>query len=134
VAQEYDPALKDLLAILAQGTDLMKKAIAFIKENGNDYMDLYGRPLVDIAIALINGYLFCDQASTRIDMEVALPSDNGQPRDDKTVSMKQRKAVMARRYIVRNAPRIEALVHEICQGDKSTFEHYETLIGPVQTD
>jgi alkylation response protein AidB-like acyl-CoA dehydrogenase len=133
-AQEYDPALKDLLEILALDTDLMKKAIAFIKENGNDYMDLYGRPLVDIAITLINGYLFCDQASSRIDMEVALPSDNGHSRDDQTVSMKQRKAVMARRYITRNAPRIEALVHEICLGDKSTFEHYETLIGPIQTE
>ena len=41
--QKYEPQLNDLLAKLAEGMEQMKKAIAFVKENGNDYMDLYGR-------------------------------------------------------------------------------------------
>ena len=132
--RSYDPSLADLLAILAQGTEQMKKAVTFIKENGNEYMDLYGRPLVDIAIDLIQGYLFCDQASTRVDMAVATSGEAGRPADGKTVSMKDRKAQMARRFITRNAPKHMALAAQICAGDKSTLQQYESFVGPVAVE
>ena len=94
-------------------------------------MDLYGRALTDVAIALINGYLLCDQASTKVQMDVAVApgvsSTNGQ-----TVPMKQRKTLLARRYVEKNAPTIKALTELICQGDRSTFSDYEALVGPVQ--
>jgi hypothetical protein len=48
--------------------------------------------------------------------------------------MKQRKAMMARRYVTRNAPKIAALAEGICAGDKSTFANYEALVGPVPID
>jgi len=90
-------------------------------------MDLYGRALVDIAIDLINGYLFCGQASTKVEMDVPVAGGaNGQ-----TVPMKQRKALLARRYVEKNAPKIKALTDLICQGDKSSFTDYEVLAGPV---
>src|SRR4030042_1304595 len=57
--QQYEAALNELLDKLAGGRQHLKRAVAFVKENGNEYMDLYGRPLVDIAIDLIIGYLFC---------------------------------------------------------------------------
>ena len=69
--KDYDPQLKDLLEKLSAGTEQLKNAVAFVKENGNEYMDLYGRALVDIAIDLINGFLFCSQAGTKVDMQVA---------------------------------------------------------------
>jgi len=127
----YDPGLTDLLAILAQGTEQMKKAVAFVKDNGNEYMDLYGRPLVDIAIDLIQGYLFCDQAGTKVDMQVAMSGEAGKTAEGKTVSMKDRKARIARRFITRNATQIAALAEQICAGDKSTLQEYESLVGPV---
>ena len=129
-AVEYEPQVKDLLDILKQGTDLMFKAVTFIKEKGVDYMDLYGRPLVDVAIYLICGYLFCGQASSKIDcqVEVADGKNNGQ---GETISMKKRKEMIARRYITKNAALIKSLVEEICGGDKSTFEQYEALAGPI---
>jgi alkylation response protein AidB-like acyl-CoA dehydrogenase len=130
----YDPAVQDLLAVLAEGIEEMTRAIACIKENGNEYMDLYGRNLVDIAIALIQGYLFCDQASTDIALEVAMSGDDGHAEEGKTVDMKSRKAQIARRFVTRNAPKIKALAAEILGGDKSTFEAYESLVGPVQTE
>ncbi len=129
--QNYDDSVKDLLEILAEGTEQMKEAIAFAKENGNEYMDLYGRPLVDIAIDLIVGYLFCSQASTKVDMEVPT-AGNGQGQNGQTVSMKQRKATIARRFVTKNAPKIAAMVKLIKTGDKSTFTEYEALVGPVQ--
>jgi alkylation response protein AidB-like acyl-CoA dehydrogenase len=131
--KEYDENVKDLLEILAEGTQIMKDSIAFIKEQGNEYMDLYGRPLVDVTIDLINGYLFCDQASTKVDMQVPV-AENGQGNTDQTISMKERKAMIARRFITKNAPKIVALAELIRTGDKSTFNDYESLIGPVPVE
>lgn len=127
--QQYDGEVADLLEVLAEGRELLQEATVYVKEQGNEYMDLYGRPLVDIAIDLINGYLFCGQASTKVDMEVPV-AENGAG-SGKTIPMKERKATLARRYITKNAPKIAALAKLIHSGDKSTFTEYEALIGPV---
>jgi alkylation response protein AidB-like acyl-CoA dehydrogenase len=127
--QQFQPEVKDLLEKLAEGTEQLKKSVAFVKENGNEYMDLYGRALVDITIDLITGFLLCGQASTKVDMEVAAgdgTTDNGE-----TIPMKERKAMLARRYVTKNAPKIAALTELICAGDKSTFTDYEALVGGV---
>jgi hypothetical protein len=71
---------------------------------------------------LINGFLFCSQAGTKVDMQVS---------GDSPAPMKQRKAMIARRYITKNAPKIASLAELICTGDKSTFTEYEAMIGPV---
>ena len=84
----------------------------------------------DIAIALIIGYYFCDQASSKVEMEVPV-ADNGDAEAPKTVSMAKRKETIARRYITRNAVLIKTLAAEVLSGDKTTFEDYEALIGPV---
>jgi alkylation response protein AidB-like acyl-CoA dehydrogenase len=130
---EFAPEMNDLLAKLAEGAEQLNKAIAFVKERGNEYMDLYGRALVDIAIDLITGYLFCGQASTKVDMDVAVAGD-GTDGNGEMVSMRQRKAGVARRYIIKNAPKISAMAEMICDGDTSTFKDYESLIGPVPTE
>jgi hypothetical protein len=127
---DYDDEVKDLLGILADGRKLLEESVVYVKEQGNEYMDLYGRGLVDIAISLIIGYLFCGQASTKVEMEVpVLENGNG-----KTIAMKKRKAILARRYITKNAPKIIALAELIRTGDKSTFTEYEALVGPVPTE
>jgi len=132
--QQFQPEVKDLLEKLAEGTQLLKRSVAFVKENGNEYMDLYGRALVDIAIDLITGYLFCGQASTKVDMEVAAAVEEGPAKNGKKKPMKERKVIMARRYITKNAPKIAALAELICAGDKSTFTDYEALVGPVPAE
>ena len=128
--QEFDAGISDLLEMLAKGRELLAESVAYVKEQGNEYMDLYGRAVVDIAIDLINGYLFCGQASTKVDMQVPV-ADNGSGDNGKTISMKQRKATLARRYVTKNAPKITALAELIRTGDKSTFTDYEALVGPV---
>jgi len=130
--QKYDSEVADLLEILAEGRELLKETVACVKQQGNEYMDLYGRPLVDIAIDLINGYLFCGQASTKVDMEVPV-AENGSS-SGKTIQMKKRKALLADRFITKNAPKIAALAKLIRAGDKSSFTDYETLIGPVPAE
>ncbi|MBN1359524.1 MAG: acyl-CoA dehydrogenase family protein [Sedimentisphaerales bacterium] len=126
-ALEYDDDVKDLLDLLAAGAEQLKAAIEFTKDKGNEYMDLYGRPLTDVAMDLINGYLLCGQASTKVEMDVpAAPGANGP-----TLPMRERKRTMARRFVTKNAPKIKALTELVCQGDKSTFAEYDTLVGPV---
>jgi 3-(methylthio)propanoyl-CoA dehydrogenase len=127
---EYDPQLSELLAKLGEGTQQLNAAIEFTKAQGNDYMDLYGRALVDVAIDLINGYLLCGQASTKAEMSVPI-AGSGAGRNGQTIPMKQRKALLARRYIEKNVPKIQALTDLIRQGDQSTFSDYEALVGPV---
>jgi len=133
--QNYDDQLKDSLEKLAEGTEQLKDSITFVKENGNEYMDLYGRALVDIAIDLINGFLLCGQASTKVNMEIPIAEDSPASRSGsdtgKTIPMKERKAMIARRYITKNAPKIAALAKLIRTGDKSTFTDYEALVEPV---
>lgn len=128
--QNYEPELSDLLEKLAEGTKQLQKSIGFVKKQGTEYMDLYGRGLVDIAIDLINGYLLCGQASTKVDMEVLASVANSKSNNGR-VAMKERKAIIARRYVTRNAPKIASLAKIICTGDKSTFTDYEALIGPA---
>ena len=127
---DYDDELKGLLEMLSEGTEIMKDSIKFIKEQGNEYMDLYGKPLVDMAMDLIIGYQFCGQASAKVDMQVPV-AENAQTDLEKMISMKQRKAMIARRFITKNAPKIIARAEAIRSADKSTFQEYEQLIGPV---
>jgi alkylation response protein AidB-like acyl-CoA dehydrogenase len=124
--QNYEPELKDILAKLAEGTTQLLTAVAFVKQQGTEYMDLYGRPLVDIAINLIIGYLFCDQAGSKVDMLVSVEGST-----DQKIPMKKRKAIIARRFITKNATQIAALVQLICSGDKSTLTDFPVIIGPV---
>jgi len=127
---EYTAEVKDLLGLLAAGTEQLMKAAVFAKEQGIDYMDLHGRALVDIAMDLIIGYLFCGQASSKVQMDAAVASEkkNGEVH---TVPMTQRKAVVARRFITANAPKIASLVERICSGDRTSFSDYNALVGPV---
>jgi hypothetical protein len=129
-ALDYEPQVKDLLDILKQNTELLFQAVAFVKDKGVNYMDLNGRALVDTAIYIICGYLFCGQASSKNDMEVEIADgeNNGQSR---IISMKKRKEMIARRYITKNAALIKSLVEAVLSGDRSTFEQYEALAGPV---
>ncbi|AQQ10152.1 Acyl-CoA dehydrogenase [Sedimentisphaera cyanobacteriorum] len=122
---QFDPELQEMLDILKQNRETMDECIKHIKQQSMEYMDLYGRRIVDIAIKIICGYLFCRQASGAADMEIPTAKEG------ETVSMKKRKAVIAKRYINRNAAVIKALAEQILQGDKSTFEDYEEIAGPV---
>jgi hypothetical protein len=113
--QQFNPELQDLLKRLAEGTEQLKKSITFVKDKGTEYMDLYGRALVDIAVDLINGYLLCSQASTKVNNE----------------NSKLHKAALARRYISKNAAKIAPLAELICSADKSTLTEYEVIVGRV---
>jgi alkylation response protein AidB-like acyl-CoA dehydrogenase len=106
---EYlDNELNALKGKLTEGKELILSAIKFIKERGVEYMDLYGRKLVDAAAAVIIGHLFLQQATAS-----------------------ERKRLVARRFIETGFPTIQRDIILITSGDKSALEHYDTLAGPV---
>ncbi len=106
--QYTDAVLADLKAKLGEGKQLVLKGVAFVKERGAEYTDLYGRKLVDSAIAVLVGHLFLSQAVAN-----------------------DRKKLVARRYIETRLPEIRRNIELVCSGDKSTMEQYELLAGPA---
>jgi alkylation response protein AidB-like acyl-CoA dehydrogenase len=133
-SQQYSPQVGDLLDKLGAGTEQLRKAVGFVKEQGTEYMDLYGRAIVDIAIDLINGYLLCGQASTKVDMEVGTAGESAGNGDGRMIPIAERKAVAARRYVTKNSPKIVALAEAICSGDRSAFSDYPAIVGPVSAE
>jgi hypothetical protein len=103
-----DPSLAALAVRLAEARQLLIKAIAFTKQKGGNYMDLYGRKLVDSAITIIVGHLFLGQA----------------------VKNEHKKAVVTR-FIHTRLPDLQRDVGLICTGDTSAMDQYEALAGAV---
>ncbi|MCP4246414.1 MAG: acyl-CoA dehydrogenase [bacterium] len=103
-----DDLLNGLKQQLIAGRERVDQGIAFVKEQGTTYMDLYGRKLVDAAGIVIIGHLLLDQAAAN-----------------------ERKVRVARRFIENNLPTIGRDMDQVCSGDKSVLDEYETLAGPA---
>lgn len=108
LANYTDETLAGLKQKLIEARAQIAGAVVFAKEKGSEYMDLYGRRLVDSAIAVLVGHLFLAQATK---------SD--------------RKKLVARRYIETQMANIRRDVELICSGDKSALEQYSQLSGPL---
>ncbi len=102
-----DEALIALKQQLIEGRELVLKGIAFIKQQGAEYMDLAGRKLVDAAVTVLIGHLFLQQA---IDNE--------------------RKLSVAQRFINTNMPTLRRDIELVCSGDTSATQQFDTIAGP----
>jgi alkylation response protein AidB-like acyl-CoA dehydrogenase len=104
------PQLSTLREHLSEAKDLVLDAIKFVKDQGGQYMDLYGRRLVDSAIVVIVGHLFVQHAADS-----------------------ERKARVAHRYIETSLPTLRRDVDLIRSGDQTAMKEFETLAGPPIT-
>ena len=104
----FDTTLNELKAKLSDGKQLVLDGIAFVKTKGVDYMDLYGRKLVDAAVAVLVGHLLLQQAV-----------DN------------ERRRLVVKRFVERNHPHIQADMDLLRSGDVSAMSQYEAIAGPV---
>ena len=103
-----DEKLDALKAKLIDGKRQVLEAIKIVKERGNDYMDLYGRKLVDAAIVVLIGHLLLQQAMAN-----------------------DRKKLIARQYIETGLRALHRDVELICNGDLSPLQDYELIAGPA---
>lgn len=103
----FDKSLHGLKQRLLEAKQLVLEGITFVKEQGVEYMDLYGRKLVDAAIAVFVGHLLLQQANSN-----------------------DRKKRVARRFIETTFPTIQRDITLLKSGDKSALEEFATLAGP----
>jgi alkylation response protein AidB-like acyl-CoA dehydrogenase len=112
--RDWPEALQPSVAALREGVGLMDEAVAFVKAHpeSNTYRDLHARKLVDLAIDVLVGALFCDQATA----------------SDKKVRV-------ARRWATLKLPRMRALAAEVCSGESSTLTDFDALaVQPSAAD
>jgi hypothetical protein len=102
------PRLNELKQKLVEGRERLMEGIAFVKEQGVSYMDLYGRKLVDSATAVLIGQLLLEQATA-----------------DK------RKPLVARRFIESSLATLQRDMTLLRSGDRSVLTEFETLVGPA---
>jgi len=110
-AMSWPAEFGDLTATLKKGTDELSQALVVVKEKGVEYMDLYGRKIVDVACDLYIGYLFLQQAKHS-----------------------ERKKEVARRFITTNAPKITANCELIKSGDRCTMDKFGLVVGELSDD
>lgn len=65
----FSSAFEKELKLLARARRILEKSVFFLKANGHEYTELYGRYLVDIAIDIYIGYLFLRQATVEAKRE-----------------------------------------------------------------
>ena len=107
--REWPEELHPMIEQLRSGLGLMSDSIAYVKSQpGVEYMDLMGRKLVDIAITLIVGALFAQQAITS-----------------------EKKKLVCQRWLASKMPEVRANKDVICSGDRLVITEFEALAGPV---
>jgi alkylation response protein AidB-like acyl-CoA dehydrogenase len=132
--EELHPFVDDIRAGLA----ILNECIAFTKaQSGTEYMDLYGRKLVDMAIYLIVGALFCDQATAgkQVATDPAVANQpaaaNVTPTGTCAAPMAEKKKLTAQRWLKDKMPVIRQLREQILSGDRMVITEFDMLAGPV---
>ena len=101
--------VQPLIDQIRQGAELLEQCVAFVKEQpGATHRDLYARKMVDMALYLIVGTLFCDQATAN-----------------------ETKHSVAKRWLAWRMPEIRMNAEMIQSGDTQIVEEFEVLAGPV---
>jgi len=140
--EHFDKSLHELQQKLIEGKKLILQGIGFVKERGVEYMDLYGRRLVDAGITVLVGHLLLQQAAakrpgTRAD---ALPSVGTRPGPlpqsphpgplPRGEGGNEHKKLVARRFIDTGLATAERDIRVLCRGDTSVLTDFEALAGP----
>ena len=126
----YADSVKDLLALLAEGTRTLMQVCRLRQGTGRR---LYGPVWPPVG-----GYGDCPDQRLSV-LRPGLqqgPDGRGGGRVRRCPDAKENiddsaKMMMARWYITRNAALIKAWAEEVQSGDKSAFREYEMLVGPV---
>ena len=106
--RDWPKDIQGLIQQIRDGLAVLDEDVAFVKEQGMEYMDLVARKIVDNAITLLVGALFCDYATA-----------------------KEEKKAVARRWLADRMPQVHMNHQVICSGDRQIISEFETLAGPV---
>jgi alkylation response protein AidB-like acyl-CoA dehydrogenase len=108
-ARQWPDTIAPLIEPIRQGLGTLNECIELVKaQPGTSYRDLYARKLVDMAIYLIVGALFCDQAAA-----------------------KESKLAVARYWLTWRMPEFRMDRERIFSRDQTAVDQFATLAGPV---
>jgi alkylation response protein AidB-like acyl-CoA dehydrogenase len=101
-----------LVERVSEGLGLLGDAVAFAKRRqGDGYIELYGRRMMDMACTLIVAALLCAQAAAS-----------------------ERKLPAARRWLAAKMPEVEMNARLVCSGDDSVITQFDALVGRVAAE
>ena len=107
--RSWPETVAPLAAQVKEGLALLDEAVAFVKaQSGSEYMDLYGRKLVDMGCALVIAALFCDHATAS-----------------------ETKLAIARRWLFAKLPEVRMNKDLVCSGNQAVMSDFLALAGPV---
>ena len=101
----------ELKQALKAGKEQLLEVIPFVKKKGVDYMDLYGRRIVDAAITVMIGHVLLKHSAGN-----------------------ERKRLVAKRFIETRLPVLESDLTRVRSGDTTVMSDYATLAGPLPID
>jgi len=103
-----EPFLDELKQKLIHARALLSETLQMVKAQSPNYLDLSGRKLVDCAAAVVCGHMLLAQGAHN-----------------------DRKRYVARRFIERELPMLQANCELVRSRDMSALEEYQLLAGPV---
>ncbi|MDY7011706.1 MAG: acyl-CoA dehydrogenase family protein [Planctomycetota bacterium] len=108
-ARDWPDDLAPYIEQIQAGKTLLAEAVEFVKNQpGTEYMDLMGRRLVDMAIFLIVGAIFADQATAS-----------------------ETKKTVLHRWLATKMPELRMDHEFITSGERTPMTDFEALAGPV---
>jgi len=113
-AEAWSDEVAPLIETLKAAKEDLIEAVAFVKTKSPMYRDLMARKLVDMGINLIVGGLFCDQACSSVNEEMA-----------------KTKFAVAKRWLAWRLPESRMNKEVILSDDMQLVDDFETLAGPV---
>ena len=119
----FDKSFNDLMLKLGEGKQLVLDGIAFVKKRGVEYMDLYGRKLVDSAITVLVGHLLLQQAA-------ALARADQTDGDDQRTTTAEHKRLVAGRFIETGIATLRRDISLLRSGDTCVIAELDALAGP----
>jgi hypothetical protein len=114
--REWPAELTGAIEQIREGQKELAEAVEYVKkQGGSDYMELYGRKLVDMGIILLVAALFADHATA------SAPSTS--------LGAGRKKAVL-HRWLASKMPELQANRQMITSGDKCVISDFETCVCP----
>jgi alkylation response protein AidB-like acyl-CoA dehydrogenase len=106
---EWPEDIRPLVDQIRGGLDELIAVIEFVKEQPDaNYRRLYARKIVDMALILIIGALFCDHATSS-----------------------EKKKAVARHWLASRMPQLRRDRDLICSGKQAVLTEFDMLAGPV---
>ncbi len=107
--REWNDDVQPMVNLIQDARKDLAAAVEFVKEHPDaNYRRLYARKLVDMALILIIGSLFCDQANTDA-----------------------KRKTFAQHWLDTRLPELHRNKEAICSGAHLTISEFDTLAGPV---